>query len=75
MHKAGNLLEDAMDQLYCEKCDRFLADRFVEGNCPICNYEDARGDQCDACGKLISAEELKNPRYLVLFMMRIRITI
>ena len=62
LHKSGNLVEDAMDQLYCEKCDKFLADRFVEGNCPFCNFEDARGDQCDACGKLINAIELKNPR-------------
>eukprot|EP00058_Branchiostoma_floridae_P022139 XP_002607629.1 hypothetical protein BRAFLDRAFT_123956 [Branchiostoma floridae] len=37
----------------------FLADRFVEGTCPLCNYDDARGDQCDKCGKLINATELK----------------
>lgn len=41
---------------------RFLADRFVEGICPLCGYEDARGDQCDKCGKLINATELKQPR-------------
>ena len=41
---------------------RFLADRFVEGICPLCAYEDARGDQCDRCGKLINAVELKQPR-------------
>ena len=40
---------------------RFLADRFVEGTCPLCMYEDARGDQCDKCGKLINAIELINP--------------
>ena len=64
LHKSGNLIEDAMDQLHCDKCDRFLADRFVEGICPLpgCGYEDARGDQCDACGKLINAIELKEPR-------------
>ena len=62
LHKSGNLIEDAMDQLHCEKCDRFLADRFVEGICPFCGYEDARGDQCDSCGKLINATELKEPR-------------
>jgi methionyl-tRNA synthetase len=62
IHKAGNLKEDAIDQLHCKSCDRFLADRFVEGNCPFCNYEEARGDQCDACGKLINAIELKNAR-------------
>ena len=41
---------------------RFLADRFVEGTCPLCSYEDARGDQCDACGKLINAVELLHPK-------------
>ncbi|XP_043939547.1 methionine--tRNA ligase, cytoplasmic [Protopterus annectens] len=55
------LLTDTMEQLKCDKCDRFLADRFVEGICPFCNYEEARGDQCDKCGKLINAIELKNP--------------
>ena len=62
LHKAGNLMEDSMDQLFCQSCDRFLADRFVEGQCPFCNFEDARGDQCDGCGKLINAIELKQPR-------------
>ena len=62
LHKAGNTLEDSMDQLYCTKCDKFLADRFVEGTCPFCGYPDARGDQCDKCGKLINATELINPR-------------
>ena len=41
---------------------RFLADRFVNGTCPKCNYEDARGDQCDKCGNLLNATELLNPR-------------
>ena len=38
---------------------RFLADRFVEGTCPLCGYCDARGDQCDKCGRLINAVDLK----------------
>lgn len=58
----GFLITDSVDQLQCKSCDRFLADRFVEGICPFCAYEDARGDQCDACGKLINAVELKKPR-------------
>ncbi len=41
---------------------RFLADRYVEGTCPFCGYADARGDQCDNCGRLYDALELKNPR-------------
>lgn len=58
------IIQESVDQLYCEKCERFLADRFVEGVChyPGCGYEDARGDQCDGCGKLINATELTKPR-------------
>lgn len=55
----GFLLQDTVEQLRCENCQRFLADRFVEGTCPFCSYEEARGDQCDKCGKLINAVELK----------------
>ncbi|XP_071825552.1 methionine--tRNA ligase, cytoplasmic-like [Apostichopus japonicus] len=62
LHKEQHLLEQKVEQLKCEDCDRFLADRFVEGTCPLCNYDDARGDQCDKCGKLINATDLKNPR-------------
>lgn len=56
--------DESVDQLLCQKCDRYLADRFVEGTCPHpgCGYEDARGDQCDACGKLINSTELIRPR-------------
>ncbi|CAI5759700.1 unnamed protein product [Candida verbasci] len=50
------------EQLYCEHHKSFLADRFVEGTCPKCQYEDARGDQCDKCGSLLDPEELIEPR-------------
>ena len=43
-------------------CHRFLADRFVEGICPHCGYEDARGDQCDGCSRTLDAIELIKPR-------------
>ncbi|MGH0180987.1 UNVERIFIED_CONTAM: hypothetical protein FKN15_025803 [Acipenser sinensis] len=59
------LLQDTVEQLRCESCQKFLADRFVEGICPFCNYEEARGDQCDKCGKLINATELKLEARLV----------
>ncbi|BES94329.1 synthetase [Nesidiocoris tenuis] len=62
VHNGGYTLIDSVDQLLCEKCDRYLADRFVEGICPNCKYEDARGDQCDGCGHLINAVELVEPR-------------
>lgn len=62
LKKNGYLLEDDVDQLHCDSCQRFLADRFVEGICPLCAFEDARGDQCDSCGKLLNSTELKSPR-------------
>ncbi|CAA6653607.1 unnamed protein product [Spirodela intermedia] len=50
--------------LYCDNCKKFLADRLVEGTCPTpgCNYESARGDQCEKCGKLLNPTELKDPK-------------
>lgn len=62
LHKHDFLVEDTVEQLRCEKCQRFLADRFVEGTCPFCNYPEARGDQCDKCGRLINAVELREPQ-------------
>ena len=51
-------------QLYCDTCERFLADRLVEGKCPTegCNYEAARGDQCENCSKLLNPTELIDPK-------------
>ncbi|MEM0060454.1 MAG: methionine--tRNA ligase [Fervidicoccaceae archaeon] len=46
---------------YCPNDKIFLADRFIEGKCPYCGYEKARGDQCDNCGRLLHPTELINP--------------
>ncbi|GMS82915.1 hypothetical protein PENTCL1PPCAC_5090, partial [Pristionchus entomophagus] len=58
----GYTTTQTVDQLHCDKCSKFLADRFVTGICPLCGYDDARGDQCDACGKLVNAVELQDPK-------------
>jgi methionyl-tRNA synthetase len=58
----GFIVERAIEQLYCGHCNRFLADRYVRGICPHCGYTDARGDQCEACGKLLDPTDLKEPR-------------
>jgi methionyl-tRNA synthetase len=58
----GLITEHTIEQLYCAECDRFLADRYIRGVCPHCGYEGARGDQCEACGKLLDPTELKEPR-------------
>ncbi|MFN8556836.1 MAG: methionine--tRNA ligase [Dehalococcoidia bacterium] len=47
---------------YCETDRRFLLDRYVEGVCPYCGYDGARGDQCDNCGRTLDALQLINPR-------------
>jgi methionyl-tRNA synthetase len=58
----GYLYKEVQRQLYSPQEGRFLPDRYVEGTCPHCGYPDARGDQCDNCGKLLEPTELINPR-------------
>ena len=62
LHKNNYVTEKEEEQFYDEEAKKFLSDRFIEGECPHCNYKDARGDQCDACGKLLEPKELINPR-------------
>jgi methionyl-tRNA synthetase len=62
LYANGFFFEKAVDQCFCEGCQRFLADRYVEGTCPLCGFDDARGDQCDGCGKLLNAVDLKNSK-------------
>jgi methionyl-tRNA synthetase len=56
------LYQAKQKQLYSEIQGKFLPDRLVEGTCPICGYEKARGDQCDNCGNLLDGTQLINPR-------------
>ncbi len=57
------LFRKVTKQMYSPAANKFLPDRYVEGKCPNCGYERARGDQCDNCNKLFeSAAELINPR-------------
>ncbi len=60
--KNGYIEEKEIEQFYCPKCKRFLADRYIEGTCPHCGNENARGDQCEKCGKWLEPTELINPR-------------
>ena len=62
LDKAGYICEKTIEQFFCAKCDRFLADRFIRGKCPNCGSEEARGDQCEACGKLLDPTDLKEPQ-------------
>ena len=58
LHKNGYIKEHTSEQFFCPKCERFLADRYILGTCPHCGKE-ARGDQCESCGKLLEPEQLK----------------
>ena len=61
IEKNGYVFTMETDLPYCSKCARFLPDRFVEGTCPYCGYEGARGDQCERCGRLLEPTKLINP--------------
>jgi methionyl-tRNA synthetase len=56
------LYQARQKQLYSPAQGKFLPDRLVEGTCPICAYDKARGDQCDNCGNLLDGTQLINPR-------------
>ncbi|MBT4332610.1 MAG: methionine--tRNA ligase [Candidatus Cloacimonetes bacterium] len=62
LYDAGYITKKNLKQFYDEKQNRFLSDRYVEGICPFCKADGARGDQCDSCGKLIDAMDLIEPK-------------
>ena len=61
LDKAGYIEPRVSEEPYDPIAKQFLPDRYVEGTCPHCNYESARGDQCDSCGKTLDSKELINP--------------
>ena len=61
----GYIYKDKMLQAYCPKCQRFLPDRYLVGTCPYCGFTEARGDECDQCGKPLNPGELKDLRCLL----------
>jgi len=60
--KNGHIVRRDIEQLYSPKTGRFLADRYVMGQCYVCEHPDARGDECPKCGSWLEANKLKNPR-------------
>ena len=62
LKKNGYLYTESQMQWYSPNQNRFLPDRYVEGTCYICGYENARSDQCDKCGNLLEADRLINPK-------------
>ena len=63
--KKGYLVEKEEEQFFDPKANMFLPDRYVEGICPNCGYDKARGDQCDSCGAYYNQIELKNPKSII----------
>ena len=61
----GLLIEKEEEQFFDQKAQMFLPDRYVEGTCPNCGYDHARGDQCDSCGAYYEQLKLVNPKSLV----------
>jgi len=57
----GYIYDAEYEQLFCPNCKRFLPDRYVEGICPYCGAEGARGDACEACGRYLKPTELRDP--------------
>lgn len=62
LQKNGYLFRQFSKQWYSPSAGKFLPDRYVEGTCYICGYENARSDQCDKCGNVLEPEKLINPR-------------
>ena len=62
LYENGYIFTREEELPYCSKCQRFLPDRFVEGVCPYCGYEGARGDQCEKCGRLLEPVDLVDAR-------------
>ena len=62
LYEKGEFVEKSSMQLYDEKADQFLADRYVTGTCPHCGNTNAYGDQCEACGTSLNATDLIDPR-------------
>jgi methionyl-tRNA synthetase len=62
VHRNGYMIEKTTTGAISPSTGRTLPDRYIEGTCPICGYDGARGDQCDNCGNQLDASELRSPR-------------
>ncbi|MEU4150706.1 methionine--tRNA ligase [Streptomyces sp. NPDC026659] len=62
LNENGFIEERAIRQVYSPTDGRFLPDRYVEGTCPHCGYDKARGDQCENCTRVLDPTDLIDPR-------------
>lgn len=58
LYDKGYIYKKSIEAFYCKICNRFLPDRYIEGECPNCGNEKARGDQCDECGIMLDPQDL-----------------
>ncbi len=65
IYEHGYVSEGKLRLPYCESCNRVLPDRYVEGTCPKCGYENARGDQCERCSALLNPDELIDAKCVI----------
>ena len=65
LYENGYIYEKVIQQPYCNECKRFLPDRYVEGICPHCKGEGARGDHCETCGRHLDPIQLEEPTCLI----------
>lgn len=62
LYDKGEFIEQETEQYYDEEAKQFLADRYITGTCPHCQYEKAYGDQCESCGTSLNPTDLINPK-------------
>ncbi len=65
LYQDGFIYDKTIKQPYCDECNRFLPDRYVEGVCPYCGGEGARGDHCEVCGRHLDPIQLQDPTCLI----------
>lgn len=65
LYETGYIYEKIIKQPYCDECERFLPDRYIEGICPHCESMGARGDHCESCGRHLDPIQLEEPKCLI----------
>ena len=58
LYKNNDAYKKNVEGFFCNNCNKYLPDRYIEGLCPHCGSDKARGDQCDECGKLLDPQDL-----------------
>jgi len=62
LYKKGLIYKKKIKQFYCERCKKFLPDRYVKGTCPFCGAKDQYSDGCEKCGKVFESIKIVNPK-------------